>query len=321
MDDLYAVFSYKNSINLGDEIQSIAAYRLLKQLGKNITFIDRDTHEINDKKYGNYIVSNNISDNTHNKIKLIYNGWFDGNYMQLCNFTNNLLISMHINEQPKDKSYNCLEKHKISFKSLVDSTCLDFYKDKRVGCRDIHTYKKIKGAFAGVDAYISGCATTTLGHYFARVDDNFIVTKKSPVEFRHGFYCVDVNIDSVMKYLPGSYKNKLQFLTHVYNGPSDNNQKVKFTMARQLLSIYKHAELVITSRLHCALPCLAYGTPVIFYHQAVDPIDVRLVGNIDCIPVLGRDNIDFDNLQNILPPDFELKAENIMKSVLEFSCT
>jgi hypothetical protein len=35
-------------------------------------------------------------------------------------------------------------------------------------------------------------------------------------------------------------------------------------MAEELLHKYAKAKLVITSRIHCALPCLAMGTPVIF---------------------------------------------------------
>ena len=35
-------------------------------------------------------------------------------------------------------------------------------------------------------------------------------------------------------------------------------------MAESLLKKYARAKLVITSRIHCALPCLAMGTPVIF---------------------------------------------------------
>ena len=35
-------------------------------------------------------------------------------------------------------------------------------------------------------------------------------------------------------------------------------------MAEDLLHKYAKAKLVITSRIHCALPCLALGTPVIF---------------------------------------------------------
>src|SRR5690606_16492447 len=38
----------------------------------------------------------------------------------------------------------------------------------------------------------------------------------------------------------------------------------KFEMAENLLKKYAKAKLVITSRIHCALPCLALGTPVIF---------------------------------------------------------
>jgi exopolysaccharide biosynthesis predicted pyruvyltransferase EpsI len=35
-------------------------------------------------------------------------------------------------------------------------------------------------------------------------------------------------------------------------------------MAESVLKKYASAKLVVTSRLHCALPCLAFGTPVIF---------------------------------------------------------
>jgi hypothetical protein len=38
----------------------------------------------------------------------------------------------------------------------------------------------------------------------------------------------------------------------------------KFEMAETILKKYAKAKLVITSRIHCALPCLAMGTPVIF---------------------------------------------------------
>ena len=33
---------------------------------------------------------------------------------------------------------------------------------------------------------------------------------------------------------------------------------------------YRRAELVITSRLHCALPCIAFGTPVILLTHKKD---------------------------------------------------
>src|SRR5690606_10070852 len=44
--------------------------------------------------------------------------------------------------------------------------------------------------------------------------------------------------------------------------------------AQKLLDVYSQASLVITSRIHCALPCVALGTPVIF----VDPYSVPFSG-------------------------------------------
>src|SRR5205085_10361521 len=38
------------------------------------------------------------------------------------------------------------------------------------------------------------------------------------------------------------------------------------SVAEDFLKKYATAKLVVTSRLHCALPCLAFGTPVIFIH-------------------------------------------------------
>jgi Polysaccharide pyruvyl transferase len=47
----------------------------------------------------------------------------------------------------------------------------------------------------------------------------------------------------------------------------------KLQYARELLEFYRdNARLVITSRLHCALPCIAMGIPVVFFG---DPADYR----------------------------------------------
>src|SRR5690606_10514170 len=47
--------------------------------------------------------------------------------------------------------------------------------------------------------------------------------------------------------------------------PKDTyTENEKFLLAEELLNKYSTAKLVITSRIHCALPCLALGTPVIY---------------------------------------------------------
>jgi len=57
--------------------------------------------------------------------------------------------------------------------------------------------------------------------------------------------------------------NKATYIQQVIPGKglTDND---KFEIAKDMLQKYSTAELVITSRIHCALPCLAMGTPVIY---------------------------------------------------------
>lgn len=50
---------------------------------------------------------------------------------------------------------------------------------------------------------------------------------------------------------------------NLFSGESD-----KFTYAKSLLKRYAHAKFCVTSRIHCALPCVAMGTPVIFVNPS-----------------------------------------------------
>jgi len=54
----------------------------------------------------------------------------------------------------------------------------------------------------------------------------------------------------------------------------------KFALAERLLNEYADARLVITSRIHCALPCLALGVPVIFINAFDNPVDQCRFGGI-----------------------------------------
>ena len=53
----------------------------------------------------------------------------------------------------------------------------------------------------------------------------------------------------------------------------------RFKEAEELLRRYAQAKLVITSRLHCALPCLAFDTPVIFVNKNLE--DPRFAGLLE----------------------------------------
>jgi len=99
-----------------------------------------------------------------------------------------------------------------------------------VGARDPATLARLSKA--GIPTELTGCATLTLPRY------------EGP---RQGIISVDLEG-------PGTR------LTHAIS--RHMNLSEQWTAATELLSKYKTSEAVYTSRLHVALPCLAFGTPV-----------------------------------------------------------
>jgi hypothetical protein len=57
---------------------------------------------------------------------------------------------------------------------------------------------------------------------------------------------------------------KAEYIKHVVRDEEFPNEETRFALARHLLCKYADSRLVITSRIHAALPCLAMGTPVLF---------------------------------------------------------
>lgn len=81
---------------------------------------------------------------------------------------------------------------------------------------------------------------------------------KGPFIFAANFY----------KIYSKSFTNEVLFnakiLTHTIPQIIATNNETKFKIADDLLNTYNNAKLVVTSRIHCALPCLSLNTPVIF---------------------------------------------------------
>ena len=99
-----------------------------------------------------------------------------------------------------------------------------------MGARDPATHQRLLSA--GLSTEFIGCATLTLPRY------------EGP---RSGIFSVDC---------PGPGAP----LTHIISRHAP--VAVQWVRALELLEKYRTAEAVYTSRLHVALPCLAFGTPV-----------------------------------------------------------
>lgn len=203
--------------------------------------------------------------------KLILNGWFthDPNGWPIRNdCIKPLFISFHISNE-----------HGSSLERLTNSESIEYYKkNEPIGCRDFSTLNLLKSK--SIEAYFSGCLTLSLKNRFnIRTND---------------IYFVDVEED-LLKLVPDHIKKNVNLLTHLCKNPQ--NVSENFRIAQCLLDKYSQAKLVVTSRLHCALPCVAFGTPVIFISKNLK--DPRFGGLISLMEhysseEVGKENIDID---------------------------
>lgn len=155
--------------------------------------------------------------------------------------------------------------------SAIDSLRLREFEP--IGCRDQYTLDLLRNK--GVNAYLNGCMTLTL--------------PKTEYTDRNKVFIVDV-CDELLPYIPERLKNGAEYLTHlVYH---------KYVGEAEALSFYeryqKEAKLVITSRLHCAVPCMAYGIPVVYACKAISFRSVWLQKLIPLYDIHSFADIDWD---------------------------
>jgi hypothetical protein len=160
-----------------------------------------------------------------------------------------------------------------------------------VGARDKFTHRVLEER--GVPSYFSGCLTLTLENPYKNEDRDNIV------------YVVDLPSD-VEKIIRRQCKMPVVRLTHHEKEPdtSSDNQYL-LSRAEIVLEQYRRAKCVITSRLHAAMPCLAFETPVVLVHPDPDS-DSRMGGLIELV----RHCSPRDVLKGRLPIDLNVPTPN-----------
>ena len=123
-----------------------------------------------------------------------------------------------------------------------------------VGCRDLNTLNFLTEQ--GVAAYFSGCMTLHMPNPFVNLKRNDKI------------YIVDLNRDH-RKLLPQKILKQAVTITHFRTGPKSMTSDVykRFSTAYDLMKKYGEAKLVITQRIHCALPSVGMNTPVVFFNS------------------------------------------------------
>lgn len=177
----------------------------------------------------------------------------------------------------------------LGISAIGDSIVKDmrFSEFQPIGCRDQRTFEICRKN--GIEAYINGCMSLAL--------------PKSNVK-GESVYIVDV-CDELLEYIPDRIKSEAIYKTHVYY----NREIPEEESARIYREYRENARLVISSRLHCIVPCIAYGIPVIYASKF---LSTRSNWLKRIIPVY--DENDFENIDwNPQPVDIE----NLKKKLLE----
>ena len=165
-----------------------------------------------------------------------------------------------------------------------------------IGCRDTATLERL-GAL-GIDAYFSGCVTLTLERFSNATPHGKIVLVDVPE-----------TVEAYVKTQGADY------LTRTHAVPNENKPSwaERTAAVEELLRLYQGARLVITTRLHAALPTLALGVPVLLvrddfdsrftpYLEHVRHLTVAefLAGGYDLYNIVGNSNTHLKLRQELI---------------------
>lgn len=266
----YAILGY-DTINIGDDIQSFVTSTLL-----DIDYIIlRDNYfVIYNFKTGEKINLHEINE----KIYLIMNGWFI-----LCEdhwpigkdegkikfpILNDFIIPIFIS--------TCFSK---DVKFLENDDCIEYYKKYGpIYSRDLSTLQMLQKN--NVNCEFFGCLTQLLD--IKNIPDNELYKNK----YTNCIFFVDCD-DKQIKNNDLQNTNNIYYFNHYIDDLINLNPIQRINYAKDLLSKYKYAKKIYTTRLHCYLPCKAMG------------IDVEYIGE-ECYRTIDliKNNCYKDNLLN-----------------------
>lgn len=303
------------AINIGDYIQALASSQYYPHVDG---FLDRDE---------------DLNSYDEEPCKMIMNGWYMHNPQNWppTGKIIPLFVAFHLNVLVREEltssiSVNYLKKH------------------QPIGCRDTNTVDILTSA--GIKAYFSGCMTLTLGkkyHNEEKDHTTYIVDPILSVDYglnniyqalrvivRHPLDIINLLKKDGLHLHDG--KNKLKKIvktalyykvyskmfskdiimnsTYIHHYVENKNDDFYLLdKAEQLVKLYAKARLVITSRIHCALPCLGLETPVIYLREKADDyISTCRLGGIE--DLFNMVEINDGDLQSNFKIDSVISSEN-----------
>lgn len=310
MENALIAVSTPETINIGDYVQALAAKQYLPNISR---FIERER----------------LDEYNGIPVKMIMNGYYmhEPEHWPPSPAIHPLFVSVHFNTLAK--------------KALTSDKSIEYLRSyEPIGCRDIQTRDLLLEK--GVKAYYSGCLTLTLGMNYRSeekddtvyiVDPCFENPKNGSDGIRNAVTLLG-NFRDVTKIARKYYGGRrfgprsLLAVARFYREygkifsretlvdaeyiaqQSDTFKRICKTdlelleKAEELVRLYSKAQLVITTRIHCALPCLGLETPVVFINNQLqsEASACRMQGLIELFNTVqwtGEKLIcEFDELKN-----------------------
>lgn len=229
----YGLLYYKDTDNIGDDIQTYAASRFLPKIDY---LVDRENLE-------------KFIPKKREHVKVIMNAWYihDKFNFDISPYIIPLHVSMFFKKFPYEAGIT------IGSDYINDNIIENLRKYSPVGTRDIHT-KKIMDKLK-IDNYFSGCMTLTINKF----DD-----------VKKGDYIVAVGLksDEIEHIKKCTKREVIEFKQDVKRGSFSNESwDERKERVEQTLRLYQGAHMVVTTKLHCSLPCLALETPILLLYD------------------------------------------------------
>ena len=234
----YALLVTQKTDNLGDDIQSLAALKFLPRVD---AYVDREQ-------------LNEASAKPFERLAVILNGWFCDRPLRWpphpaivpC------VISFHATPEKVRGGH-------IPSEILFTEPSLEFFRSHQpIGARDLWTLEKLRSN--GIESYFSGCLTLAFDRPAVERSDDLVVLNDLPLDLEAFFRTRTTK--------------RVVTTSHVVHARRELRERLR--TAQSLLALYARSSCVVTTRLHCALPCLAMNVPVLYVERRAG--DPRLAG-------------------------------------------
>lgn len=343
------IFTYEGltHTNIGDYIQSLAARQFALRAGRDVMYRNRDE----------------LDSYTGPEAKAIMNGWFThkpSNWPPSPLITP-LFVSFHINSTAADKllsdeSIAYLRRHepvgcrdrqtaKLLKAKGVDayfSSCLtttlgmtygrkDAKRDKIYIVDPVHNVPETSGGIFGKLRFFMDYLLNfrTVNRYIRNLKSHNRYDLKFGRKYLHRFASITRSCIILSRILDKKDLASAIVLTQDHFNEEYPTNESRFERAEELLRMYSEARLVITSRIHCALPSLGLGTPVVFLRNDDDGAvsSCRFDGLLDLLNVIRfRKNritdsplrlpLDVDSVRN--SAEYRKYADSLIEKCTEF---